>query len=266
MDSRPLGKTGLRVAPIGFGAFKIGRNEKTKYAETYALPTDAESDRLLNAILDLGINLIDTAPAYGLSEDRIGRALAHRRKEIVLSTKVGEQFEAGQSTYDFSEAAIRTSIEQSLARLSTDVLDLVCVHARFPDLEIVRDLPALATLADLKRRGVIRAVGFSGKTPEAALAALPLVDVLMIEYHVEDDSHADVIRRAAAAGVGVVVKKGLASGRIRPEVAIPYVLSNPGVCALVIGGLSIDHMRRNVELAASTCESPVNQPKRPDRS
>jgi len=89
MVPQPLGKTGILVTPIGYGAFKIGRNEGIKYPQGYALPSEAEVGRLLNGVLDLGVNLIDTAPAYGLSEHRIGQAIGHRRREYVLSTKVG---------------------------------------------------------------------------------------------------------------------------------------------------------------------------------
>src|SRR5690348_3747969 len=97
MVRRTLGKTGLSVSPIAFGAFKIGRNEKIKYAQGYPLPTEEETARLLNGLLDLGINLIDTAPAYGLSEERIGRHISRRRGEFILSTKFGETFENGKS-------------------------------------------------------------------------------------------------------------------------------------------------------------------------
>src|SRR5438128_1494734 len=75
VDTRPLGSSGIAVTPIGFGAFKIGRNEGIKYPSAYSLPTDAESERLIHQILDLGVNYIDTAPAYGVSEERIGRAI-----------------------------------------------------------------------------------------------------------------------------------------------------------------------------------------------
>ena len=75
MQLRPLGSTGLFVTPLGFGAFKIGRNEQVKYPQPYDLPDDATVERLLNGVLDAGIHLIDTAPAYGLSEERIGKFL-----------------------------------------------------------------------------------------------------------------------------------------------------------------------------------------------
>src|SRR5882724_2716809 len=89
MRRRPLGRTGLAVSPIGLGALKIGRNQKVKYRAPYELPDRTAVETLLNGILDLGINYIDTAPAYGLSEERIGEALGSRGGEFVVSTKVG---------------------------------------------------------------------------------------------------------------------------------------------------------------------------------
>ncbi len=136
MQPRPLGRTGLMTSPLGFGAFKIGRNQKVKYPQGYDLPDESAVARLLNGVLDLGILLIDTAPAYGFSEERIGAAVAHRRREFLLSTKVGETFENGISTYDFSGPAIRASVERSLRRLRTDVLDLVFLHSPGDDLGI----------------------------------------------------------------------------------------------------------------------------------
>jgi aryl-alcohol dehydrogenase-like predicted oxidoreductase len=107
----------------------------------------------------------------------------------------------------------------------------------------------VATLQQLKAQGLIRAIGFSGKTVEGAHASLRWADVLMVEYHLEDRSHEDVIAQAASQGVGVVVKKGLASGRLPAEQAIEFILANPGVSSLIIGGLNLNHIRSNVEVA-----------------
>lgn len=242
----PLGNTGLHVTRIGFGAFKIGRNQKTKYPAAYDLPDEPAVERLLNEVLDLGINYIDTAPAYGLSEERIGRFLAHRRDEFVLSTKVGETFEHGESTYDFSGKAVRRSVERSLARLQTEVLDVVFVHSDGNDLAIQDKTDCVPVLLDLKAAGTIRAVGFSGKTAAGAERALEWADVLMVEYHRDDASHADVMSAAERRGLGVVVKKGLASGRLDPGDAIRFVLRNPSVSSLVIGGLNLENVRSNL--------------------
>lgn len=251
MQHRPLGRTGLSVSALGFGAFKIGRNQKTKYpGEPYALPDDETAERLLNGVVDLGVNYIDTAPAYGVSEERIGHFLSHRRSELVLSTKVGETFADGVSRYDFSEAALRASIQRSLDRLKTNVLDVVFLHCPAEDYAIQVETPAVRALQALKTEGLVKAAGFSGKTVEGARLALHWADVLMVEYHLNDTSHAQIIQEAAQRGVGVVVKKGLASGHLSAGSAIRFVLGNPNVSSLVVGGLNLKHIRENAALAA----------------
>ncbi|MCI0630298.1 MAG: aldo/keto reductase [Phycisphaerales bacterium] len=246
------------LSPIGFGAFKIGRNQNVKYAQGYDLPTDDEVSRLLNGVLDLGINYIDTAPAYGSSEERIGRAIGHRNLEFMISTKVGETFDNNRSTYDFSANAIRRSVTQSLTRLKRDRLDIVFVHSDGSDLHILNNTDVVPTLQSLKAQGLISAIGFSGKTTNGAAAALDWADSIMIEYHVEDRSHEPVIAEAARRGVGVIVKKPLASGRLQPASAIPFILANPNVTSMIVGGLTLDHIRQNVRTAATMSKpSPV---------
>jgi len=246
MQSRPLGKTGFSVSPIGFGAFKIGRNQKIKYPQPYDLPDERTVESLLNSLLDMGITYIDTAPAYGLSEERIGKSIAHRREEFVLSTKVGETFEDGVSTYDFSEEGVHRSIQRSLERLKTDVLDLVFLHSDGDDLSILNETDAVAALCDLKQQGLIKAVGMSGKTVKGARQSLEWADVLMVEYHLNDQSHEEVIAEAVARGIGVIVKKGLAAGHLDADEAIRFVLSHRNISSLIIGGLNLDHMRCNL--------------------
>lgn len=249
MQLRPLGQTALLVTPLGFGAFKIGRNEKIKYPQPYDLPDDATVERLLNGVLDAGINLIDTAPAYGLSEERIGKVLSHRRREFVLSTKVGERFANGESSFDFTGPGVRASVAESLRKLRTEVLDVVFVHSNGDDLAIQQQTDVVPTLQKLKHAGYVRAIGFSGKTPAGAEAALAWADVIMVEYHLNDTSHADVITEAADRGVGVVVKKGLASGHLPPAEALPFILAHPQVTSVIVGGLSLEHLRANIDLA-----------------
>jgi aryl-alcohol dehydrogenase-like predicted oxidoreductase len=249
MGERRIGSGGPLVSPIGFGAFKIGRNQKTKYGQAYDLPSDAEVSRLLGELLDAGINYFDTAPAYGTSEERLGAAIGHRRNEFTLSTKVGETFTDGASSYDFSREAIEASIVRSLRRLRTDVLDIVLLHSPGDDLEILNVTDAVPTLIGLRESGVVKAIGLSAKTPEGALAAIDWADVLMLEYHLDDRSHEAAIAAAARAGLGVIVKKGLSAGHLPAEEAIRFVLANPGVSTMVVGSLSLDHMRANLAAA-----------------
>ncbi len=244
------------MSPIAFGAFKIGRNTSTKYPAPYDLPDPPAAARLLNAVLDMGINIIDTAPAYGLSEERIGQAIAHRRDEFILCTKVGETFANNQSTFDFTGPAVRDSIHQSLRRLRTEVIDVVHVHSSGDDLHIMNQTDCIATLQSLRDQGAIRCIGLSAKTVAGAMAALSWADTLMLEYHLHDRSQEVTMAAAAARGAAVFIKKGLASGTLAPGEAIPFILDNPAVTSLVVGSLSIDHLNEALRLARDARSSP----------
>ncbi len=251
MDHRPLGSTGLNVSSIGYGAFKIGRNEKVKYPRGYALPDEDEVSWLLNGVLDMGINLIDTAPAYGQSESLIGKHIAHRRDAFVLVTKFGERFEAGRSSYDFTQRGIQESVDSSLGQLRTDAVDVLLIHSDGQDMHILEQTDAVPSLLSLKMAGKTRLIGMSGKTAPGAMAALAWADVLMVEYHSQDESHAEVLAAARKQSVGVLVKKPLAAGRLSPAEAIPFILRQEAVSSVVTASLSLEHMRENVGLASS---------------
>jgi len=239
----------LPLSPLGYGAFKIGRNVGAKYDQAYELPDPATVEKLLNGVLDLGINYIDTAPAYGASEERIGQAISHRRREFILSTKVGEFFEGGVSKYDFSAGAVRNSVETSLRRLRKEVLDLVFIHSSRDDLRIVEQTDVVPTLMSLRDAGLVRGIGLSGHTAEGFRAALPWSDAVMVEYHPDNESLAPVIDEAHQRGIAVIVKKGLASGRLTAAQALSFVLRNPAVTSVVVGSLSLDHLRENLQIA-----------------
>ena len=246
MEQRQLGRRGPWVSVLGFGAVKIGRNEGVKYTARYDLPDERQVAQLIEVAIGQGINYFDTAPAYGNSEVRLGKVLAGRDRSLVISTKVGETFEHGRSSFDFSRLAIEQSIARSLARLQTDALDLVFIHSNGDDLAILRDTEAVPTLELLRDQGRVGLIGISGKTVAGARAALDWADCLMIEYHLDDQSHTDVIAEAHERGIGIVVKKPLASGRLPAAEALRFVLSNPGVSSVIVGTLSLDHLVANV--------------------
>ena len=248
---RTLGRTDLTIAPIAFGAFKIGRNQGIKYERNYELPDDQATSDLLNGVIDAGITLIDTAPAYGLSEQRIGSHLGRRRSDFVLSTKVGETFQGEESTHRFDAESVEQSISESLNRLQTDQLDLVHVHSDGSDLSILESGETVSALNRCRDRGQIRFLGFSGKTAEGNLQAVRSgdFDVVMVEYHPLDASQAPVIDAAAEIGVGVLIKKGLASGRLRPAEAIPFCLDHPGVSSVIVGSLQLQHILDDLNIA-----------------
>lgn len=153
--------------PIGLGTVKLGRDQGVKYPSGFTIPDDHEAQMLLKLARDLGINLIDTAPAYGRSEERLGPLLRGQRQDWVIVSKVGEEFEAGHSRHDFSAAHTRLSVERSLKRLETDFIDLVLVHSDGNDLHVLNQCDVYPTLADLKREGKIRGFGFQAKPSRA---------------------------------------------------------------------------------------------------
>ncbi len=246
-DRRELGSTGIRVAPLSLGTVKLGRNTGVKYPESFNLPEDESIVALLQLASDSGINLLDTAPAYGESEARIGRLLPGQRHDWILCTKAGEFFDGTASRFDYSGQAIETSVLHSLTRLRTDYLDVVLIHSNGSDEDIIANTDALDTLHRLKEKGMIRSLGMSVKTLAGAMAALSCTDVLMVTFNLRDRSQLPVIQQAAELGVGILLKKVLDSGHSRdPARSLTEALSLPGVHSVVTGTLSPAHLQENV--------------------
>ena len=132
-----LGSTGMAVSLIGLGTVKLGRNSDVKYPSAFELPSDDDARALLDAARALGVNLLDTAPAYGSSEARLGALLEGQRDDWLICTKAGEIYEGGQSRYDFTEQHIRASVDASLKRLRTDRVDILLLHSDGRDEEII---------------------------------------------------------------------------------------------------------------------------------
>lgn len=253
---RPLGSTGLRVSALGLGTVKLGRTTGLHYPAPFQLPDDRGAARLLASARDLGLNLLDTAPAYGTSEERLGRLLAGQRRHWVLCTKAGEEFAGGVSRFDFSPEAVRASVRRSLQRLRTDVIDILLVHSDGEDLRIIDTLGTLDALADLKREGLIRAVGMSVKTVAGGLKAARLCDVVMLTYNLREQETGAVLEACARASTGALVKKPLASGHLAAgretafvQQCFSHVLGQPGVGSALVGTLSAAHLEQNVHAA-----------------
>ena len=258
MELRALGSTGITVSALGLGTVKFGRNQGVKYPRGFALPSDQQIRDLLAQARELGINLLDTAPAYGSSEERLGRLLPPAQSHWLISTKVGETFQQGKSVFDFSAAATQTSVERSLRLLRRESLDLVLIHSDGDDERILQQTDCLQTLLTLKARGWIRAVGMSSKTVAGGLLAVTHCDVVMVTYNLLSTAELPVIRRAQQAGKGVLIKKGLLSGHLQ-QIQVPaadpvaasmrLLLSEPGVSSVVIGTLNPAHLQANVAAA-----------------
>jgi aryl-alcohol dehydrogenase-like predicted oxidoreductase len=196
METRPLGKTGLTVSALGLGAGQIGD----------ARTPEDEVGRLLGAALDLGVCLIDTARSYGLSEERIGRHLAHRRGEFVLASKGGYGV---QGVPDWTYDCVARGVDLALTRMRTDVVDVFFLHSC--PKETLAGGEVMRALADAKQAGKIRATGYSGANSSASFAlGSGAFDVIQCSVNVCDQRAIDgAIARAGDRGV--IAKRPIAN-------------------------------------------------------
>ncbi|MDR3479017.1 MAG: aldo/keto reductase [Gammaproteobacteria bacterium] len=256
IDKMLLGRTGIEVSRIGLGTVKFGRNQAVHYPESFDLPSDEAILALLDCAHELGINLLDTAPAYGISEERLGKLIKNQRDRWIICTKIGEEFVAGASLYDFSRAATRKSIERSLKRLGTEQLDIVLVHSNGEDQKIIEEQEVLTVLAELKAAGLIRAFGMSTKTVAGGLLAVDRSDVVMVMHNPANVGEQPVIAHAHKHNKGILIKKALASGHLQKIAdanpvasAMDFIFQEPGVTSVILGTLNSNHLKENVKCA-----------------
>lgn len=257
MKRRLIAQTGIEISPLGLGTVKFGRNQGVKYPQGFELPADKEVRELLALAFDLGINLLDTAPAYGLAEERLGKLLPNSRHDWVIETKVGESFRDGESRFDFTAAGTRRSVENSLRLLKTDYLDMVLIHSDGDDVRILREEAVLDTLLQMQQQGWVRTVGISSKTVEGGLLAFELgCDVVMAAYNPTYADELPVLEAAAQQNKAILVKKAFASGHLDKlgganpvEQALAFAFAQPGVTGVVLGTINPRHLRENVAIA-----------------
>lgn len=264
MQQRDFGTTGLKVSPLGFGAGHIGTDQIT----------DQDAGTLLNRAVDLGITLIDTARGYGQSEERIGRHLAYRRGDFVLSTKGGYGIDGVD---DWTPEAVRRGVEESLARLQTDHIDLFHLHS--PPLEAARRDDLLAALHDARTAGLIRVAAYSGENDALTWAVEGgQFGSVQTSVNIADQwSLHHVLPEAQRRGLGVIAKRPLANAawqyQNRPrgqyaetywerlctlaydaidldwtDFALRFSAHAPGVSSAIVGTTRPDHLERNVRI------------------
>ena len=213
--TRALGRTGADVTILGYGAMELRGGPRGPEIG------DEDAGRLLNAVLDGGINLIDTSPDYGGSEELIGRCIGRRRDEFFLASKCGCLIELPAGVpppypHDYSPANVRADVEQSLRRLRTDRLDLVQVHMS-PSKATLEENHTVETLKTLQDQGKVRFIGMSGILPNLPEhIAMNVFDVFQIPYSAVQRDHEDLIT-AAAAGAGTLIRGGAARGAASGE-------------------------------------------------
>ena len=209
--TRTLGGTGADVTILGYGAMELrGRPRGPQIA-------DQDAGRLLNAVLDGGINLIDTSPDYGRSEELIGSCIGRRRDEFFLASKCGCPLVVPAGAlppypHDYSPGNVRADVEQSLRRLRTDRLDLVQVHMS-PSRAALEENRTVETLKDLQAEGKVRFTGMSGILPNLPdHIAMGVFDVFQIPYSAVQRDHEELITEAVNAGAGTFIRGGAARG------------------------------------------------------
>jgi aryl-alcohol dehydrogenase-like predicted oxidoreductase len=227
LPTRPLGRTGHDVTVLGYGAMEL---RGTSHRNPRPLAPGA-AERVLRAVLDAGVNLIDTSIDYGESEELIGAALSSRRDEYFLATKAGCPLApqpdgpdlpaptaaraAGPLPHDYRRDNIVAGLEQSLRRLRTDHVDLLQLHIS-PSLDAIHRDDVIATLTDLRDQGKVRFLGSSSTLPNIEdHLALGVFDVFQVPYSALERTHAEVIRRSHEAGAGILVRGGVAKGEPR---------------------------------------------------
>lgn len=255
---RRFGSLGPLVSPLGLGTVKLGRNQGVKYPSGFELPDDQSALELLALARDLGINLLDTAPAYGISEQRLGTLLKGQRQHWVIVSKVGEEFVDGKSEFDFSARHTRFSVERSLKRLNTEHIEAVLVHSDGNDLHVLQQEEVYSELAKLKQEGKIGMFGFSGKTVAGGLLGLELGDCAMVTYNLNEQAEKPVLDYAAQHGKGILIKKALASGHAclaagedPVKASFELVFGHAGVTSAVVGTINPQHLHANVAQVAA---------------
>ena len=197
---------------LGYGAMELRGAPRARDI------SDGQAETILRAALDAGINYLDTSIDYGLSEERIGRYIAHRRDNYYLASKCGCLVGAPpaprgeRSPHIFSRENVIAGVEQSLRRMKTDYLDVVQFHIS-PSRQTLEENGALDALLQLQAAGKVRFIGMSGTLPNLRdHIAMGIFDVFQVPYSAVEREHEDVISRAAEAGAGIVIRGGAAKG------------------------------------------------------
>ena len=274
LPTKTLGRTGLEVTQLGFGAMELRDAPRGRPV------TDDHARAVLNAVLDAGINFIDTSIDYGRSEELIGKHISNRRSEFYLASKCGcpvvpDAIAKGEHQY--TRENIVAGVNQSLARMKTDHIDFVQFHGS-PSRDTLADHDAIGTLRDLQNEGKIRFLGSSSTLPHIEdHIDMGVFDEFQIPYSALQREHEDIIVRAADAGIGTVIRGGVAKGEpgvsgvsrpvpwakfdesnlddlreegeSRTDFLLRFVLSHPHMHTTIVGTQNLDHLRDNVSAA-----------------
>jgi aryl-alcohol dehydrogenase-like predicted oxidoreductase len=274
MKKAKLGRTGLEVTQLSFGAMEI-RGPRIWSGRPV---TDSEADRILNLVLDAGINFIDTAYDYGLSEEYIGRFISHRRSEYFLATKCGcTVVNAGDhddTPHVWTRDNLLHNIDESLRRMKTDYVDLMQLHN--PSVEQTEEGGLVEVLKEIKASGKVRWIGISSTFPHITnYIEMGDFDSFQIPYSALERDHENIISEAAQAGAGIIIRGGvgrgepgvglgnmdrwiawekaklddlLDDGESRTAFLLRFTLSHPDMTTTIVGTKNPEHLAENLRI------------------
>lgn len=280
MNYRRLGRTNLQVSEISLGTVELGMDYGIPVQEDHLQPSEADAARTLNCALDLGVNLIDTARAYGNSEAIIGRALKSRRNEYILATKIASLSWEGNTGRELREQ-VEASITESLRTLQTDIIDLLYIHNATPELIQCGEIVEIMQRA--QEAGYARFIGTTTYGEAAPLAVLEdgRFDCVQVAYNLLDRQFEErVLPLAKANDIGVVIRSVLLKGALThryahlpeelcelrtvvegvnalcsardsslPELAYRFVLAHPAVSTALVGTGRVHELEAIVSFA-----------------
>jgi Predicted oxidoreductases (related to aryl-alcohol dehydrogenases) len=275
MEKRILGRTNLPITALSYGAMELGKCE-----------SDAHAERVLNLVLDEGINYIDTSPEYILSEERIGKAISHRRDEYILSTKCGDLPNSPGYHYEFSKKIMTDNIENSLRLLKTDYIDIWQLHGATPMHFATGEADeAFEVMKDMKKAGKVRFLGVTmrhGRPYESAypvdstyfyapvFAQYECLDMMQIVYSGMARGPENILEGIAKKGKGIVARSALnrfkpqdydalwesarmnqllESGDTRSDFLLRFAMSHPYITTCLIGSKNEEHIKANIAAA-----------------
>lgn len=275
MLKKTLGRTGLEVTQLGYGSMGL-RGPRTWGVRVIG---EEGAEKFLHAVLDAGINFLDTSPDYGLSEERIGRYLKPRRSEFYLATKCGCVYTQHEDHLEINHVwkkdVIQRNLETSLRRLCTDYVDVLQFHGG--DADTLQREGLIDLLQDLRNQGLVRFLGVSSSLPHLpGLIDLGVFDTFQIPYSCLAPDHCELITRAAEAGAGVIIRGGIAHGgpdaaiqrpalndvwtqakldevlperMSRAELILRYTLTHPHCHTTIVGTCNLAHLAENIAAA-----------------
>ncbi len=276
MERCLLGRTGFQVTKFGYGAMEL-RGGRVWNGRTVS---DEQAERILNAVLDAGINFIDTSNDYGVSEEFIGKYISHRRDEYYLATKCGclvvDKGDHDEVSHQWTKENLLRNIESSLERMKTDYIDIWQFHN--PTIEQIQENDLLDVMGQVKLEGKIRSIGISTTLPYInTFLQWDIFDTFQVPYSALQREHEDFITAVAKMGAGTIIRGGVAQGELgisyraiperwkiweranlddlrspnesRAAFLLRFTLSHPGLHTAIIGTLNPEHLAENLKAA-----------------